>query len=328
MGFHYVLENRYYPAIYHWFIYMLGGLRHIKEEGKVAIYVNDFNPAPVHSDSLKCIEDKYVFKAPNPFSEVKNMHGEPLMKKGDEIIGDDVDHDTYKFVRELFLSRLPAQTATARKIYLSLKSYEDSSSIRKILNEDDHISALKEAGYEIMNPKDMSFGELVKIFNSSAEILCPSSEVLIYSLFAGEKTTIVEITPRHVVGLNHTKNMCEALGINYKRCIDVDATNTPICGSTFNLKFRKDAVAKLTGKTAAVEPDYKELQNYIKIMIQFSNKKYALPIQTSNILACLKLPAIKDWEPIYKVISEVVVEKHCLMPLPDNKGVMILFVHG
>ena len=93
---YYELEDRGHPWMYHWLIYMIGGLRRLPGESVVYFTLPSFKDQGYHSESLEIIEDKYkMIKGPVNGKYLGKHHGEPLLAS------DRVDKETYFFLRNL-----------------------------------------------------------------------------------------------------------------------------------------------------------------------------------------------------------------------------------
>lgn len=238
----YILENRGYGWIYHWIVYILGGLRHISDEEKVRIFLDvDFptiNGKNYHLESLKLISDKYIFKAPSIDEPVKNFHGEPLIRP------DHVHPDTYLFLRTLFLTRVSGISPIhSTRIYLTRKNCgtlnpaNKGTNVRSVLNETDLYPLLHKHGFEILQFEDFSFEEKVNIFKNASIVISPNSGGLTFSLFADkENTHIVEILPSVIEHHDHYKNICSGVGVRYTRFSSLTTVGeSPGLGRVWNM---------------------------------------------------------------------------------------------
>jgi hypothetical protein len=238
---HYILDDRGYMWIYHWMVYILGGLRRIESVSPVKIFINNcsfptINGKNYHSESLEIISDAYTFEEPAHDSEKINHHGEPL------ILADSVDPETYPFLRSLFLSRLPKWEFNGKKYYVTrnkcdvLHLANRGKPVRQVLNESEFYEDLIKLGYDIIQFEDYSFTDKIRIFQTASVIVAPIGGALVFSLFATDKTTIVEIIPSKVNQHDHYKNICDKIGINYKRYTDnVTVIGTPSLNTIWNM---------------------------------------------------------------------------------------------
>jgi hypothetical protein len=225
---YYEIEDRGHQWMYHWLIYMIGGLRRLPGD-KVHFICPTFIDQGYHGESLAIIEDKYkMLKGPVNGKYLGKHHGEPLLA------ADRVHKDTYLFLRELFLSRLPSPVFNKSKyIYITrknchiLNSGKRGIATRQILNEEDILPGLRSIGFEILQFEDYSFRKKVEYFQTSKLIISPNSGSLTYSLFADKSSTIIEIQPANTTQMDHYKIICNSLDIPYQRFSDVTVVNGP-----------------------------------------------------------------------------------------------------
>lgn len=248
MGVVYVLENRGYHFLFHWVVFMLGGLRHIpkNEDGTaVQMYCSTPDAQAYHRESLELIRDAYQILPELPKDvPTQNNYGEPLIRN------DFVNGDTYRFLRELYLSRLPATPFNVkRKIYISRSDSMTSNpankgrKIRHILNETELCAELQTLGFETIVLSELSFQDKIKLFQSAGIIISPHGSGLVFSLFANPQCLIIEILPDGINDHNHYKLMCEELQIPYHRFSDVTVEGShPDLSSEWNMKISIPAV--------------------------------------------------------------------------------------
>ena len=236
MSDHYILEDRGFQYMYHWVILMLGGLRHICVDGQVKIYLNaefkDVNGKNYHTESLNLIRHKYDFVKPDSSARLIKLTGESL------ITPDRVHTETYTFLRNLFLSSIELPIYTGKKYYLTrnncgiLNPANKGITRRAILNEHEVYDDLKSYGFEILQFEEFSFEDKIKIFNTASVIISPNSGGLTCSLFANEKTKVVEILPSGIEHHGHYKFICDALELNYIQFTGVSTVGDRLCLNT------------------------------------------------------------------------------------------------
>ncbi len=78
-----------------------------------------------------------------------------------------------------------------KKIYVT----REDSSYRKILNEGDVITILRERGYKVINPQLYEIDEQIEIFKNAEKIIAPHGSNLANIIFCKPGTEIIEITP-------------------------------------------------------------------------------------------------------------------------------------
>ena len=79
----------------------------------------------------------------------------------------------------------------SKKIYVT----REESSYRKILNEGDVITILREKGYKVINPQLYEIDEQIEIFSNAEKIIAPHGSNLANIIFCKPGTEIIEITP-------------------------------------------------------------------------------------------------------------------------------------
>ena len=241
---YYELEDRGFYYIYHWFIYMLGGLRHIDiSKGPVYIKIPAITQNHIHYTSITSeiipIKFKYIYES---LEIIKDMYqyttdtGNCIKKMYGEIIlpSELVDGNTHIFVRNLFLSRLPTPTLNEKGyIYITRKNSHilnpahRGKATRQILNEADILPGLQTLGFTILQFEDYSLKEKINFFQTSKLIISPNSGGLVCSLFANKGTTIVEITPSNGIKIDQYKHICSTLDITYKQFTDMKIIDGP-----------------------------------------------------------------------------------------------------
>ena len=79
----------------------------------------------------------------------------------------------------------------SEKIYVT----REGSNYRKIINEVDVVSLLRERGYKIINPQLYEIEEQIEIFSNAKKIIAPHGSNLANIIFCKPGTEIFEITP-------------------------------------------------------------------------------------------------------------------------------------
>lgn len=308
---HVLIQDRGHVYMYHWMIYMLGGLRriHPSEPGiPTKIHFPLFQDQGYHSQSLNLIKDVFEVCTPEPDTPTISHDGEPI------VAPDQVDPATYDYLRQLFLSRVPeAAVDPTKKYYITRKNSESVSpanagrKIRQILNENEFIPALKNMGFQIIHFEDYTFEEKIRIFQTASVIVSPNSACLTFSLFASPQTKIIEILPAVIEDHDHYKNICERLGIPYSRFTNLTtAGDAPALGSVWNMNVHTDALIEyLTSDTVPngnvtflfyTHSDYKDLWPIM------AEKLSLLPV---NIKKCIGVNASAPTESLSEHFDSV-----------------------
>ena len=194
-----------------------------------------------YEESLKFFEDKFIFitepiNVNNFANNVKHVmfHGEPL------ITGDKVSTCALKYLRNIFLNKKTYEFKPGKYVYISRNGSENLPHIqeifktkkrqRQIFNYNSVREALSKYNFEFVNLEDLNMEKKIELFQTSDIIMSPLSGSLTMSLFANEKTSIVEIYPlEHVnIGeLRHYYNLCKQMGIEYHNFTDIDYCDNP-----------------------------------------------------------------------------------------------------
>ena len=95
-----------------------------------------------------------------------------------------------KFFIEIILKNVKTP-ALGDKIYIR----REDADYRKILNESDLISKLREKGFEIINPQHYEILTQIKIFSEAKLIISPHGSNLSNIIFCKKGTKIIEISP-------------------------------------------------------------------------------------------------------------------------------------
>jgi capsular polysaccharide biosynthesis protein len=249
------IENRGSDYIFHWYTYMLAGLRYINTNvsrsgpgGGGSIEQNkEFFISPVckpfnicfsninnfldyQRESLSLINAEYTVI---PYSEITpddiviNNYGEFILNSEHHI-----DKEGYIFLRNLFLKNyVNDKKYLNKKYYISRnKSHmlHGNSGVkrRQVVNDDDVINVLKSYNFEIINLEDYNTIEKIKIFNQSNTIISPNSAALTFSIFSNYTTNIIELNVRNPHQIDRQyMDQCSALSIPYYKCFTEKVDN-------------------------------------------------------------------------------------------------------
>ena len=80
---------------------------------------------------------------------------------------------------------------TSKKIYVT----REDSNYRKVLNEGDVVTLLRNKGYRVINPQLYEIDEQIEIFSNAEKIISPHGSNLANIIFCKPGTEIFEITP-------------------------------------------------------------------------------------------------------------------------------------
>jgi len=264
----YYIENRGWFFLYHFLLFMIGGLRHIQEKKPVVYipYMKEFlfdidrqaleqlsgrgdkdhagpkreggskftySTAGINYEIMNFLKDSFVFidsLVGIPHLEriqFRVNHGEPCVLPQ---MGINVLPAVHVYLRDLFLSRLPAKSVVKGKyIYITRKNSDTLTGnfgIRKrqVLNETELVTMFDRYKFQYINLEDYSLAEKLDIFQTSEIIVSPNSAALTFCFVTSPKTTIIELMPAFQLGeykqewkQEQYKEMCEAVGTPYIR---------------------------------------------------------------------------------------------------------------
>ena len=97
--------------------------------------------------------------------------------------------DSIKILNEFLNPKINLDSS--KKIYVT----RQDSSYRKIFNESDVITLLRENGYKVINPQLYEIDEQIEIFSNAEKIIAPHGSNLANITFCKPGTEIFEITP-------------------------------------------------------------------------------------------------------------------------------------
>ncbi|WP_417684504.1 glycosyltransferase family 61 protein [Roseibium sp.] len=126
-----------------------------------------------------------------------------------------------------------------RRLYIS----RAKAGMRHIVNEEDILPSLKEAGFEVLHCEDLGFIEQVKTFNEAEIVIAPHGAGLTNTLFMPAGSKLLEIFPR-----DDTINACyfslsAALGHRYSYMFACPETRVQVPYSS-NLVIDTEAFSK------------------------------------------------------------------------------------
>ena len=142
----------------------------------------------------------------NSSNKFRNFIGSILKSQNIEHTFVFLDDDFYHFVNSYFPQFLSMNESikilkkfinpktnveTSKKIYVS----REDSNYRKIINEGDVVTLLREKGYKVINPQLYEIDEQIEIFSNAEKIIAPHGSNLANIIFCKPGTEIYEIIP-------------------------------------------------------------------------------------------------------------------------------------
>lgn len=226
----YKIEDALKNFIYHWFVYMIGSLKQIDLSSKVDICFDREDYTAYQEETFQILSD--IINVVSNDCEYTLL---PSIKPIDIVNDSGINHvdvSTYSFLRELFLSRVKLFNCSEyKKIYIRRnKSHlcegnvEDNHIKRRhIINENELVTELENIGFKCINFEDYTVSQKIQIFNNADLIVAPQSGGLVFSLFAGENTQVIEIYPPNPHQYcDQYIDICRNLNIKFNRYFNVN----------------------------------------------------------------------------------------------------------
>ncbi len=98
-------------------------------------------------------------------------------------------NDSIKILKKFINPKINKEIS--KKIYVT----REDSNYRKIINEGDVVTLLREKGYKVINPQLYEIDEQIEIFSNAEKIIAPHGSNLANIIFCQPGTEIFEITP-------------------------------------------------------------------------------------------------------------------------------------
>ena len=98
-------------------------------------------------------------------------------------------NDSIKILKEFLKPKINLDSS--KKIYVT----RQDSNYRKIINESDVVTLVREKGYKVINPQLYEIDEQIEIFSNAEKIIAPHGSNLANITFCKPGTEIFEITP-------------------------------------------------------------------------------------------------------------------------------------
>jgi hypothetical protein len=226
----YVLEDRCFRAIYHWFFLILAGLRHLENSStKVNICMPWFVDYRYNTESLEYFKDKFNFffdlKSVGPLQKIP-FHGEPLLQ------ADTVSGDAYRYIRNLLLKGKSYTMIPKKYVYITRKGSEkiESNNGRvhhAVVNESELRSLLSKYGFEVIQLEDFNLEEKIKIFREAEVIVSPFGGGLTFTALCEPTQKVIELVSPHMpLNMRHYEVICKVFNIPYTRFMDVETIDT------------------------------------------------------------------------------------------------------
>lgn len=253
----YIIEDRNYVWIYHFIVYIIGGLRHINNNNndvnnKVKIHFENVPYRDLYKEVIDILRYKYDYietmenvnelRMRNPQMQIIKLHGEPIFPCSNDITlpTTHINLDVFKFLRELFLSYCKQQcnidfpVKPFRNIYISrnnshlVESNRNHGNIKRrhVINEPVVKEMLAKYNFEFIEMEKLSVVDKIKCFMESALVVSPQSGGLTFSMCSHLETKIIELCPDNPHQFcSQYKEACAGCNISWQRVITTKADN-------------------------------------------------------------------------------------------------------
>ena len=134
-------------------------------------------------------------------------------------------NDSIKILKEFINPNTGVETS--KKIYVT----REDSNYRKVINEVDVVTLLREKGYRVINPQLYEIEEQIEIFSNAEKIIAPHGSNLANIIFCKPGTEIFEITPyfrdNEKILENRYLNLCQINSLKHNKIVSdaVDVEN-------------------------------------------------------------------------------------------------------
>lgn len=241
------LEGRGNTWIYHFFVYMLGGLyyitnkqynirlpdslqmedtsKHVPEpttqiQYPIKIHMRDI--LPYHREAFEIIKDKFELVEDLSIYEdyeIVSIYGETVIQNSEC----DHPHEIFGFLRNLFLEHMPPfKKIPGKRVFITRKhseKYHYGVLKRYILNEQEIMEKLAPYGFEYIQLEDLNTFDKIRLFMEAEVILSSHSSALTFTMFCDKTTKIIEIMNNGMVGVphEHINSICHTLNLDFYR---------------------------------------------------------------------------------------------------------------
>ena len=137
-------------------------------------------------------------------------------------------NDSIKILKEFINPKTGVEIS--KKIYVT----REDSNYRKVINEGDVVTILREKGYRVINPQLYEIEEQIEIFSNAEKIIAPHGSNLANIIFCKPGTEIFEITPsfrdNEKILENRYLNLCQINSLKHNKIVsdtvDVETHST------------------------------------------------------------------------------------------------------
>tara|TARA_B100001057_G_scaffold498019_1_gene603785 strand:- start:1192 stop:2211 length:1020 start_codon:yes stop_codon:yes gene_type:complete len=134
----------------------------------------------------------------------------------------------------------------SKKIYVT----REDSNYRKIINEADVVTILRDKGYKVINPQLYEIEEQIEIFSNAEKIIAPHGSNLANIIFCNPGTEIFEITPSFTENENFFESRYAKLSmINHLK-------HNKIFSDTIDVENHSSLAKKYIHKNVLIQSNY------------------------------------------------------------------------
>jgi capsular polysaccharide biosynthesis protein len=250
----YVLEDRYHSVLYHYMIFMMGGLQHFEHLPK-PVYFHAPVQYQFQKEIIALLEPDFQYVEDLSGCILQPFHGAPLLTL------DSVERKYYQFLRNQILVRnnLSIQTQPMRRIYISrgishTLASNNGAARRQIVNETEMFAQLEPLGFELIHLEPYSIREKIQLFQEAQIIVTPNGGALTMALFAHPHTKIIEIHDMRTSNEDQHYNICKGVDIECIRYVNVRSVD----------RYGNPMMPYLTGQYNLIINDIQEFSTFIE----------------------------------------------------------------
>ena len=134
----------------------------------------------------------------------------------------------------------------SKKIYVT----REDSNYRKIINEGDVVTLLREKGYKVINPQLYEIDEQIEIFSNAEKIIAPHGSNLANIIFCKPGTEIIEIAP----SFNENEKILRDRYLNL--CVINNLQHNKIISDTVDVEKHSNLSKKYIHKNVLSQSNY------------------------------------------------------------------------
>ncbi len=153
-------------------------------------------------------------------------------------------NDSIKILKKFINPKTNVESS--KKIYVS----REGSNYRKIVNEGDIVTLLREKGYKVINPQLYEIEEQIEIFSNAEKIIAPHGSNLANIIFCKPGTEILEITP----SFRDNEKILQDRYLNL--CLINNLKHTKVISDTVEVENHSDLAKKYIHKNVLSQSNY------------------------------------------------------------------------